>query len=185
MNYSVWQSIRLSIYKKGGLKLIYVKSYNRKGDFDTSVYQQQILKLSNGIIGHVTCLSKHLLLPKKDIKMYFRLWYILQHLRKRHLKLIYYSLKQVPVIMDKGCYHYMKVCFWKSEVIFQHFYHIEFLESLRLESFCVCVRVGLCEFGGTFENFKKKLNMNLREMESKCRDLFCLINNFFWKQLLV
>ena len=93
-------------------------------------------------------------------------------------------------MMDEKCNDYVKACVKKVELIYKRFYHIVFLETCKSfdlmpkgleakKSFCV---------GGTSESFEKKWDMNLREMERKCRDLlleehceklFCLMDSFW------
>ena len=57
--------------------------------------------------------------------------YIFDISEKSYTKLIYHSPKQVPVMMDKECNHYVKVCFKKAELIYKRFYHIVFLEIYK------------------------------------------------------
>ena len=100
--------------------------------------------------------------------MSFRFIYI-----RRHTKSIYYSPKQVPILMDRECKHYVKVCFKKAELIYKRFYHVVFLEiykSFNLMPKGLEAKKRFC-VGQTSENFKKKWDTNMREMETKCRDL--------------
>ena len=92
--------------------------------------------------------------------------------------------------MDEKCNNYVKVCFKKAELIYKRFYHIVFLEickSFNLISKGLEVKKSFC-LGGTSENFEKKWDANLREMERKCRELlleehseklFCLMDSFW------
>ena len=98
--------------------------------------------------------------------------------------------KQVPIMMDEECNHYVKVCFKKGELIYGRVYHIVFLEickSFNLRPKGLEAKKRFCVRGRS-ENFKKKWNTNLREMERKCQDLlleehcqklFCLMDSFW------
>ena len=97
--------------------------------------------------------------------------------------------------MDKECKSYMKVCYKKSEQIYKCFYHIVFLEickSFQLMPKGLEAKKKYCVGGVTSKDFKKKWDGNLRDMESKCRDLlleehckklFSLMN-FFWEAIV-
>ena len=99
--------------------------------------------------------------------------YLYKTFLKRDTKSRFYSPKPVPIMMDEECNHYVKVCFKKAELTDKRFYHIVFLEickSFNLMSKGLEAKKRFC-VRGTSENFEKKWDTNLGEMERICRDL--------------
>ena len=95
--------------------------------------------------------------------------------------------------MYRECKHHVKGCFKKAELIYKRFYHIIFLEickSFNSISKGLEAKTRYC-VGGTSENFEKKWDTSLREIEIKCRDLllkehceklFYLLDSF-WEEI--
>ena len=88
----------------------------------------------------------------------------------------------------------MKVYYKKSEQIYKSFYDIVFLEiwkSFQLMPKGLEAKKKYC-VGGTSKDFEKKWDGNLRDMESKCRDLLLeehckklfYLMNCFWEAIV-
>ena len=103
--------------------------------------------------------------------------YINLTLKQKALKVSILFTEASLTKMDKECKSYMKVCYKKSEQIYKSFYHIVFLEICKIFSINAFQLKGLevkkkyCVGGVTSKDFKRKWDGNLRDMESKCRDL--------------
>ena len=81
--------------------------------------------------------------------------------------------KQVLVKMLKECKSYMKAYYKKSEHLCKSFYRIVFLDmckSFQLMQTGLEAKKKYC-VGGVSKDFEKKWDRNLRDMESKRRDL--------------
>ena len=105
--------------------------------------------------------------------MSFSFIYIQDIFVKKYTKSIYYSPKQVSVMVERECKYYVKICFKKAELIHKRFYHIVFLEICKLLNLMpkgLAAKKWYC-VGGTSENFEKKWDANLQEMKIKCQDL--------------
>ena len=124
---------------------------------------------------------------------YFLVSYKYKTFFERHTKSIYYSSKQFPVMMDRWCKHCVKGCFKKAELIYKPLYHVvfqEICESFNLMPKGLEAKKRYC-VDGTSENFEKKWDATLREIEIKCRHLlleghceklFCLMDSF-WEEI--
>ena len=102
-----------------------------------------------------------------------------RHLTKSHVS---------QYMMERECKHYVKVCFKKAELIYIRFYHIVLLEICKSFNLMPKGLEAKKRFyvGGASENFEKKWDTNLQEMEIKCQDLmlaehyeklFCLMGS--------
>ena len=95
--------------------------------------------------------------------------------------------------MDKECKSYIKVCYKEPEQICKSFYHIVLLEICK--SFQLMPKGSDAKkkyfVGETSKDFEKKWDGNLRDIESKCRNLLLeehckkllYLMNCFWKTI--